>query len=345
MNRPVQLLGSGLSALAACLLLSSCSAFESSKKMDMTPFSQNAGMMYAEAAKINTPFQFRELQRYLNEPEIVELQSAAVPVLIGWQGLVRYSNQLVALNNAKLSESQKNQKLAEYILQTRQRLVDRGAVENIEFEFGGLDSVLMNIRSAPTFLDGIDAAAPIVNSVVYAMQSQIDKVSSLVPGVGAAFQRRIEADQEKQKGNYLDLRELQARFHHAQVLLYRARLEEPGAFDSLLQVDPSLKEYLNPKGGTSGKNWKDAEEALALRLARIHESFNQLSMEGKVYQARQQEVQEWREEINMKIKVARDGLMVWSQSHHNLGKGIPVPPLIDVMSMAGGLAKKVVPLP
>ncbi len=46
-----------------------------------------------------------------------------------------------------------------------------------------------------------------------------------------------------------------------------------------------------------------------------------------------------------KVKVARNAIMIWSQSHRNLGVGIPVPPLIDVEGLAGsafGTAKKAV---
>jgi len=346
MIRALGLLVIRAGTIAVCLILVSCSAFESSRKMDMTPFAQNTETMYAAVTKLNVPFQFRELQKYMDEPSLVKVYNSGGSVLDDWRGLVWYSNQLVALNNSRLKETKKNQKLAEFIVEARQRLIKKGTMEDVKFDTGGFDTVLDNIRTAPTFLQGIDAASPLVDAIVLTMDSQIDSVSSLVPVVIAGFQRRIEADQRSQKRNILDLRALQAQFHHVQVLFYRARLEEPGAFDSLLAADPSLKEYLNPRGAISSKNWKDAEEALNLRLERIYASMQQLlSVEAQFYVARMKEVQEWREDLDAKITIARDGLTVWSQSHHNLGEGIPVPPLIDVASIAGSLAKKVIPAP
>ena len=345
MNRPQSVSFSVLAASAALLFLCSCSAFQSSRKMDMSPFSQNAVTMFAEAAKISVPYQFKELKKYQTLPDLVELRSKAVPFFQVLKGLVMYSNQLVALNNARMKDSEKNQRLADYLVVVRRRSVDTKTMEDLGVQMSGLDSVIDNIRSAPTFLEGIDAAAPLVDAIVFAMSTRLEEFSSMVPGLVAGFEERIEADQTQQKENMLELRRLQAVFHRAATLLYRAKMGEPQMLDTLLAVDPSLREYFNTKGGVSGKNWQDAEDALTLRLERIDGFMTQLASEARIYRAKQQELGEWRIQLEEKIKIGRDAIMVWAQSHHNLGKGIPVPPLIDVTGIAGGLAKKALPIP
>lgn len=345
MNRPQPVSFSVLGALVVLLFFCSCSAFQSSRKIDMSPFSQNAVTMFSEAAKISVPYQFKELRKYRDLPEFLPFRTKAIPVITALKGLVMYSNQLVALSNAQLKESEKNQKLAEYLIVVRQRAIDRNSLEGLGLQIGGFDSVLTNIRSAPTFLDGIDAAAPLVDAIVFAMSNQIEELSSMVPGILAAFDQNIEADQAAQKANILELRRLQAIFHHAATFLYRAKLGESQALDSLLAVDPSLKEYFSAKGVTTSKNWQEAEDALAFRLERIHTFMTQLATEAQIYRAKQQEVQDWRLQVEEKIKITRDALMVWAQSHHNLGQGIPVPPMIDVTGIAGGLARKALPIP
>jgi hypothetical protein len=57
----------------------------------------------------------------------------------------------------------------------------------------------------------------------------------------------------------------------------------------------------------------------------------------KAYHYKQDEMEEWRLNVDEKIRVARNAISVWAQSHRNLGAGIPVPPLIDVAGIAGGL--------
>ena len=345
MSRPQPVSFSVLGALVALLFFCSCSTFQSTRKMDMSPFSQNSVTMFSEAAKISVPFQFKELNRYQNLPELVELRTKAAPVIQVFKGLVMYSNQLVALNNAQLKEPEKNRRLAEYLTVVYQRALDTKTLGALGIQIGGIDSVLASIRSAPTFLEGIDAAAPIVDAVVFAMTNRLEEVSSSVPAVIAAFEYRIEVDQADQKQNMLGLRRLQATLHRAAILLYRAKMGEPEALDTLLALDPSLKGYLNTKSGITIKNWQDAEDALTLRLERIDAFMTQLTIEARIYRAKQQEIQDWRLQLEEKVKIARDGLMVWAQSHHNLGKGIPVPPLIDVTGIAGSLAKKALPIP
>jgi hypothetical protein len=61
--------------------------------------------------------------------------------------------------------------------------------------------------------------------------------------------------------------------------------------------------------------------------------------------AKQQELEQIRVNIDTRIKLARDAISVWAQSHRNLGAGIPVPAMVDVVGIAGGLARRVVPLP
>ena len=311
----------------------------------MAPFSQNAVTMFAEASKVSVSFQFKDLKKYQGLPEMQSLQVKAVPLISTLKALVMYSYQLVALNNAQLKDSEKNRHLAEYIEQARKRAIDRGSLGELGITDAGLDSVLINIRAAPTFMEAIDVAAPLVDAIVYAMTQKLEEISAIVPGVVAAFDRNIEADQAEQKRNMLALRSLQARFHLAVTLLYRAKMGEPGTLDSLLLVDPSLRQSLSGKPGISAKDWQEAEDVLTQRLSRIYEFISQFSLEAAVYRAKQQELLEWQQEVSGKIRIARDALMVWAQSHHNLGKGIPVPPLIDVGGMAGGLAKKILPVP
>ena len=65
------------------------------------------------------------------------------------------------------------------------------------------------------------------------------------------------------------------------------------------------------------------------------------------YHAKKEEIKQWRVTVDEKIRIARNAISVWAQSHRNLGNGIPVPPLIDVAGFTGGVVgaavNKVVP--
>jgi hypothetical protein len=335
----------GTVLLISGLLFTSCSVFQSTREMDMSPFSQNAITMFAEAAKISAPFQWIHLKRYYDIPEIKALRTGAIPVLDGLQGIVMYSNQLVALNSAPLTAKEKNYRLVEYLERTRTRLTNRAKFDSLGFTAGQADSILTNVLNADTFLDGIDAGSPLIDAFVLAMNNRLDEIANAIPTVVEAFDTRIEADQADQIRNYLKFRSLQARYHYAIALLYEAQLGESAALDTLFMIDPSLRNYITETDSPTSKRWMNVENALNERLGRIETFMAQLEVEGRMYRAKQQELETWRTSVDAKIKMARNVLMVWAQSHHNLGKGIPVPPIIDVGGIAGGFATKVVPIP
>ncbi len=88
--------------LSLMFLVTSCSVFQKTRKIEMTPFSDNAGTLFGEATKISRPFQWKHLKPYLTIPEFERLAKRAVPLLYALRGVVYYSNQVVAINNSKL---------------------------------------------------------------------------------------------------------------------------------------------------------------------------------------------------------------------------------------------------
>jgi hypothetical protein len=301
--------------------------------------------LFTEATKVSSPYPWVELKNYKWVPELRQLQEQALPVIAGLKGLILYSNQLVALNSSQLTEAEKNLYLAEYLKAAARRAMETGQFDSLGIRADGLDTILANVRKAPTFMDGIAAASPFVDAIVISMSNRLERISDMAPLAVAAMDREIDQDQWEQKRNYQELRYVQARSHHAFTLLLRAKLGDPLALDSLLLVDPSLTEFFPATGTRSKMNWVGAEDELARRLSRIHEFFGQLDLERQQYGAKQTELEEWHTQLNFKVKIARDALIVWAQSHQNLGRGIPVPAIIDVESIGVGLAKKVVPIP
>jgi hypothetical protein len=161
-------------------LITGCSVFQKSRKIDMTPFSENAGVLFSEATKISRPFQWKHLKPYLTIPEVQQLSRPAVPLLEALRGVVYYSNQVVAINNSKLKDRKKNRQLARYIYDAMKKSIKNQKVDSLQLDEMGARTVLENIRDAETYLDGIAAAGPIVNSVVLAIQKRLDKIQAAI---------------------------------------------------------------------------------------------------------------------------------------------------------------------
>ena len=337
-------------ALLACtgvlsIFLVGCSAFQSSRQIDMTPFAENTSAMFAEAAKVGRQPKWNYLKPFVNIPEIVRLRQSALPLIRGLRGIVMYSNQIVALNMSAKTDKEKCTLLKMYFKDAEAKIADRARFDSIGVSTTMMDTVYSNIERASTFREGLEAASPLVNAVVLAMQRRLDEIDADLPLGLNALDQAVESAYASRRRNYDELIRVQAEFQHAAVLLYDGRRGNREAFNQALEVDPTIREFFASVDKPAAKEFDNAEMALTGRLGRIEGFLHQLDGEKAMYIARQQELEDIRINVDTRVKIARDAIMVWAQSHRNLGAGIAVPPLIDVAGIAGGLARKVVPLP
>jgi hypothetical protein len=334
----------GLPAIVL-VLQTGCSVFQSSREIDMAPFAENTAMMFAEAAKVSRPARWTYLKQYYSLPELEGIRVKSTPLIRGLRGIVMYSNQLVSLNMSYKTDAEKNRLLAAYFKEAAAKVANPATFDSIGVSPSMLDSVYASIERAPTFREGIEAASPLVNGVVVALGRRLDELDEAIPLAIAAIDREVDAKYADKRQNYDAFVRLQTETHEAVALLYDARKGDQAALSKLLEVDPSLREFITSPQKATPNSLKAAEDALSLRLERIDTFLHQLDDEKKVYFAKQEELESLRLGTDEKIKVARNAVSVWAQSHRNLGAGIAVPPLFDVVGMAGGLARKVVPLP
>jgi hypothetical protein len=327
-----------LAASLATFVLSGCSTFKGSRKMNMAPFSENTGVMFAEAAKVTRPFQFKSLRPYTALPEFQVGRERSQPLLRALRGVVYYSNQVVAIGNSRLSEEDKNRQLARYLREMLNAAADKSVLDSLGLDETSIQTTLTNIRGAKTYLEGIGAAGPIINNIVRAVQDRLDDLQqNVVPVTEAGLDRAIEADFHETRTNYTELKSTQARSMHELSLLYMARMGDRTALDTLLSEDASVKGIVPSAQKATEKELEAAQQYLLDRLAGINTVLHQLDYDLAAYKAKQDELGAWRYDVDERIKIARNAMAVWAQSHRNLGAGIPVPPLIDVQGMAGSL--------
>ena len=257
---------SGIILLLSVFVLTGCSAFKSSRKFDMSPFADNTGTMFSEATKISRPFQWQYCMPYITIPEAQKFGAAAIPLLEALHGIVYYSNQVVAINNAKLSDKEKNNQLARYLHEAMERALENKRGDSLQLDLSGAVRVLENIRNAKTYREGILASEPIVNSVVRAILDRIDKIQNLVPLVLAGLDREIEQDYAEVRRNYSRLQELQKDLMLSVTRLYRARMGDKVEIDTLLQTDGSLRSFIPSVERISSSQMAAAEKHLMEQL-------------------------------------------------------------------------------
>ena len=137
-----------LVASLGMILLSGCSTFKGSRKMSMAPFAENTGVMFAEAAKVSRPFQFKSLRPYTALPVFQEGRQQAMPLLRALRGVVYYSNQVVAIGNSKLSDTDKNRQLARYLQDMLNAAANQAALDSLGLDQASVQTVLTSIRDS-----------------------------------------------------------------------------------------------------------------------------------------------------------------------------------------------------
>lgn len=315
--------------------------------MDMNPFSENATTLFSEAVKISRPFQWKYCKPYTSIPEFQNTLRNAKPLLEALQGISYYSNQVVAINNSGFSDQVKNKKLAQYLSEALDKALRDQKIDSLQLDKLGSKEILEKIRNSETYLKGISAASPIINSIVLAMQNRLNEIQSNIPLVLSGFDREIERDYGETRRNYLNLRNLQQKLMQSVTQLYSVRLGNTTELDSLLQQNPSLRQFFTTGDKVTPAQLTAADSDLMEQLRQIDTMLAQLNTARAEYDAKQDELITWRAQLEDKIIIARTSMTIWAQSHRNLGQGIPVPPLIDVASFTSGLignaAKTILP--
>jgi hypothetical protein len=303
----------------------------------MAPFSDNAGTLFSEATKVSRPFQWKHLKPYTRIDEFQNVVKTAQPLFEALRGVVYYSNQVVAINNSKFSDKEKNRQLSKYLLEALQKVVKDQKLDSLQLDEKDALEVLENIKNADTYLEGIEAAGPIVNSVVVSIQKRLDKIQTAIDPIELALDREIEKDFRATRINYDRLIDLQEKLMLSVTRIYRARIGDQAELDTLILENASLKEYIPAPDKATPGQLMAAESHLRDQLHQIDTMSNQLNEIKRSYIVKRNELVAWRAQVDDKIMIARTAMAIWAQSHRNLGAGIPVPPLFDVGGFATGL--------
>jgi hypothetical protein len=165
----------------------------------------------------------------------------------------------------------------------------------------------------------------------------MDELQTDIVVLLAVLDRQIESDFAEKRTNFLELKALQTETMATLTYVYRMKMGQQQDIEKLLQKDQSLKKFFPSSERFNIAELEQAEGYLLKRLDDINTIIKHLSADVVDYYAKQDEMEAWRINTDERIRVARNAITVWAQSHRNLGNGIPVPPMIDVAGIATGI--------
>lgn len=302
--------------------------------IDMQPFSENTTLLFHEAAKVDRPFQFKSLATYKDIEQYKDLKIKAQPIIVGLKGIAYYSNQVVAISNSSISEKNKNIQLANYIEEVLEKLEHKKGIGNHGISQKRIDSTLNLIRNSETYLKGIKAADPMAKSIVVLMNFRLDQLENMIVDVVSSFEAQILTDFEFTIENYYALKELQDITQSKLTKLYFAQTGQYNLIDSLLVSDASLAKFLNKNDPKNQTNFDNAESFLMKRLENIDIMLQQLVDDKQQFTDMKNEIGEWHLQVDEKIKITRNSLIIWSRSHKNLGNGVVTPAILGIENLS-----------
>lgn len=311
----------------------SCSLFKKSVELDLQPFSDNTSVLFQEAAKVDRPFQFKSLSIYKNIDKYGELKRKANPIIYGLKGIAYYSNQVVAISNAQLSEKGKNKQLTIYVKEVLERIEHRERMDSIGLSKVQIDSTISQIIRSETFLEGLQVADPVVKSIVLTMYERLEELEDLMEEVVVAFEDRIYQDYKLAIENYINFKNLQNTNQYILTQLYYAEVGKENTLDSILTTDKKMAKILPDATSMTKEQFKEAEAYLFQKLENIDRLLAQLSDDKIEFMDMKKEISAWHVQADEKIKITRNSLIVWSQAHKNLGQGIVTPPILGISTI------------
>lgn len=337
-------LAAALIALAATS--SGCRFFTTTKKLDMQPFAENTITAIGEMRKIDAPPVWIRLRPYFSHPAVLEARAAARPLKDLIRGVNAYSLQLVALNEARISDRSKCRELARFLRGASQlALLEEADEAEIKLTRERREVILKQIEASEKYMDALRAAEPIVNAIVTLGLDLSDNVDAALTKAVGTLEAEVQGQYKAMLANRTALLGLQERTLLAQAWAEALTFGDEAAAEQLRKTVPVVAGSLGKK--PDEKDQRAVVAALATQAARIKLALDQIDPEYTAYRESVLELDQLRAKTTENAKLARSVLMLWARSHKSLARGIEVPPMFDlakiVMSSAGSAAKGLLP--
>jgi len=333
--------------LMAVFLLSvttGCSYFKSSKRLNLAPFAED---MVAVAGDIQyglgqTYAVYLRGYSVTPEAKILALRAMKVRSLI--RGTISYALEVVALADSRKSGPERAFALGDK-LDSLLRPVMAPPRPPLNISEAQLDTILTDVRSQKTLIDGLNAAQPIINEVARVAGEIFEDTKSSLDAAADATQKLITDNIAPVLVEDAKLRELQLRGTASIDLLVRYRHGEAAALDTLVVWVPSLAEKVSIEDGLSPAEMSAIEDRLVFALRTISDVRTQLAPDIELFWKQQAELEEMVASFNTALRQARVAVIAWSRAHQRLASGITDPADIDIFGIAKKAAGNYLPLP
>ncbi len=329
--------------LSAGILLPGCANFKSHQKMDLTPFAENMIEMAADIQYGLAQEQVVYLRNYMDLPGLGDLNIYLDKIRTVMRGSIAYSIEVVTLSSSTLSGSEQCVALADY-LDDLLRPVLEAPAPPLHFTVADLDTILIETRQQTKLLDALGKTQPIVNEIARAMSEILDDANLAVNEARNVIGDAIEEDNAILTEGMRTMRDYQMNAIISVEYIAKYRRGNPEAFDTLLQLQPSLREVVSSTSNPTREDLIAVEQRLIFMMKTLTDIRSHMMPDLELYWKQQTELEELTKAYKAALRKAQVAMIAWSRAHQRLAAGITDPAKIDVLGLAKKAAKSAGPL-
>ncbi len=330
-------------AVSAVILLPSCANFKSHQKMNLAPFAENMIEMAADIQYGLAQEEVIYLRNYMSLPDLDGLNIYLGKIRTVMRGSIAYSIEVVTLSSSTLSGPEQCVALADY-LDDLLRPVLEAPAPPLHFTAADLDTILIETRQQTGLLDALSKTQPIVNEIARSMSEILDDANLAVNEANQTITAAIDKDNALLLKGMRNMRDFQNQAIISVGYIAKYRRGSPEAFDTLLQLQPSLHEVISSTSNPTSEDLIAVEQRLIYVMKVLSDIRSNMMPDMELYWKQQAELEELTQAYKSALRKAQVAMIAWSRAHQRLAAGITDPAKIDVLGLAKKAAKAAGPL-
>jgi hypothetical protein len=332
-----------ITVVSAAIQLPGCTNFRSHQKMDLTPFAENMIEMAADIQYGLAQEKVVYLRKYMALPDLDGLNIYLEKIRTVMRGSIAYSIEVVTLSSSTLSGPEQCVALADYLDELLRPVLEAPAPP-LHFSVADLDTILMETRQQTGLLDALSKTQPIVNEIARSMSEILDDANLAVNEANKSITMAVDKDNKILLEGMRTMRDYQMKAIISVEYIAAYRRGNPAAFDSLLQLQPSLREVISSTSNPTGEDLIAVEQRLIFLMKTLSDIRTHMMPDLELYWKQQTELEELTQAYKAALRKAQVAMIAWSRAHQRLAAGITDPAKIDVLGLAKKAAKAAGPL-
>ena len=326
------------------IILAGCSAFQSTKKINIAPFAENAVSIVGEIEYGLSKGRAIHIRSFLDGPNVQEYEKTWQKLSMFLKGIVAYSIKVVTISMSDLDENEKANMLADYLERLAVNIFNEPDV-GFEMTQTQYNNSIENIRKAETYIGAMEGAQPIVDEVSRVANKIIEELKVAQENARTEVADRIVAEHESMISFRKSLKVSKTKTFRSIDFLTKYKFGNEAVLDSLFNLDPQLQDYIQPGEEYTLEVQNKIENRLMFKLETIRKIQEQIFPELEQYRTEMTELDNLIAIANRGINQSKAAIAIWRQSHQTMASGITEPAAIDLFGITKAAVRTVAPIP